>query len=103
MAKHYKETTIVCYRVENGSEYPLYEHPKCLDEDFPGEALFPRHFTVDRGRFYLGSTDASDLFCHRCGQRLLTSDVFESLEAFLKSRRSLQEITHTTPTTRAPL
>jgi len=90
VVSHYKETTVVCYRVQNGSEYSLYEHPQCIHEDFPGEAIFARDFSLDRGAFYIGSTDAYHLFCHGCGKPLLAYEVFGSLEAFLKIRHSIR-------------
>lgn len=98
MAHRFKKNTIIAYRIERGSAYPLYCHPECVDTDFPGEgeAIFASEIElVDGdgmyfpGEYHIEVTDRTidNTCCGSCGQWFNNDDRLAGLEEAVKQFR----------------
>ncbi|MBO0796309.1 MAG: hypothetical protein J2P36_35915 [Ktedonobacteraceae bacterium] len=90
----FKRNTIIAYRIGEKSS-PLYCHPECVDQDFPGEgeAIFAHDIEIgtEESLFFPGEdhgevTDKSidTTCCGGCGQWFDDDDRLDGLKDCLK-------------------
>ena len=107
MAYRFKHNSIIAYRIGRSGAYPLYVHPECADESFPGEgeAVFAQDIVLgaDDALYFPGeyTGDGFDkpihnTCCGGCGLWFDDDDRLDGLEEFVKGC-SVRRKASTTP------